>query len=104
MSPTDVHCAAAYVAPPCTHASSRHATRWRIDGRDRRCVIGGVSTRVAAKESRFSERRDTLRPRFMLRVALIGYGYAGRTFHAPLIRATPGLELAVVCSRRAEAV
>ena len=35
----------------------------------------------------------------MIRVALIGYGYAGRTFHAPLIRATPGLDLAVVNSR-----
>jgi len=40
----------------------------------------------------------------MTRVALIGYGYAGRTFHAPLIRRTPGLELAVVCSSRAERV
>jgi predicted dehydrogenase len=35
------------------------------------------------------------------RVALIGYGYAGRTFHAPLIAATPRLELAVVASRDA---
>ena len=35
----------------------------------------------------------------MIRVALIGYGYAGRTFHAPLIRATPGLDLAIVNSR-----
>src|SRR6185295_3701418 len=52
----------------------------------------------------FSGRRDTLRPRFMLRVALIGYGYAGRTFHAPLIGGTPGLELAVICSSRAERV
>src|SRR5882672_2365434 len=40
----------------------------------------------------------------MIRVALIGYGYAGRTFHSPLIRGTPGLELAVICSRRAERV
>ena len=32
----------------------------------------------------------------MIRVALIGYGYAGRTFHAPLIRATPGLELTLI--------
>jgi predicted dehydrogenase/predicted N-acetyltransferase YhbS len=40
----------------------------------------------------------------MIRVALIGYGYAGRTFHAPLLRATPGLELAVVCSSRPERV
>lgn len=35
------------------------------------------------------------------RVALIGYGYAGRTFHAPLLAATPRLELTVVASRDA---
>jgi predicted dehydrogenase len=40
----------------------------------------------------------------MIRVALIGYGYVGRTFHAPLIRATPGLELAVISSSRPERV
>jgi predicted dehydrogenase len=39
-----------------------------------------------------------------LRVALIGYGYAGKTFHAPLIRSVPGLELAVVTSRDAAKV
>jgi predicted dehydrogenase len=33
-----------------------------------------------------------------LRVGLIGFGYAGKTFHAPLIHATPGLELAAVAS------
>ena len=32
------------------------------------------------------------------RVALIGYGFAGRTFHAPLIRAVPGLSLVLVAS------
>ena len=37
----------------------------------------------------------------MLRAALIGYGYAGRTFHTPLIRGTPGFELAVICSSHA---
>lgn len=37
-------------------------------------------------------------------VALIGYGYAGKTFHAPLITHTAGLELAVVASSRPEAV
>jgi predicted dehydrogenase len=37
----------------------------------------------------------TLEP---LRVALIGYGFAGRTFHAPLIRAAPGMALEVVVS------
>lgn len=34
-----------------------------------------------------------------LRVALIGYGFAGKTFHAPLIAATPGLSLSLVGSR-----
>ncbi|MCJ2100197.1 oxidoreductase [Methylobacterium sp. E-046] len=34
-----------------------------------------------------------------IRVGLIGYGYSGRTFHAPLIRAVAGLELRVVGSR-----
>ena len=33
-----------------------------------------------------------------LHVALVGYGYAGRTFHAPLIAATPGLALRTVVS------
>jgi predicted dehydrogenase len=39
-----------------------------------------------------------------LRVALIGYGYAGRVFHAPLIRAVPGLSLDFVASRDADKV
>lgn len=34
-----------------------------------------------------------------LRIGLIGYGYAGRTFHAPLIAGVPGLALAAVSSR-----
>ena len=42
--------------------------------------------------------------RMAVRVALIGYGYAGRMFHAPLIRATPGLELVAVNSRDAAKV
>jgi predicted dehydrogenase len=33
-------------------------------------------------------------------VALIGFGYAGRVFHAPLITATPGLVLTVLGTRR----
>jgi predicted dehydrogenase len=35
-----------------------------------------------------------------LRVALLGFGYAGRVFHAPLIAATPGLDLRVLGTRR----
>src|SRR5690606_4391211 len=39
-----------------------------------------------------------------INVALVGYGFAGRTFHAPLIRATPGLALHTVVSSRPEDV
>jgi predicted dehydrogenase len=34
-----------------------------------------------------------------IRVALIGYGYAGRTFHAPLVEAAGGLTLCAIVSR-----
>lgn len=41
------------------------------------------------------------------RIVIIGYGAAGRIFHAPIMRTTPGLALAGVCvrdpGRRAEA-
>jgi predicted dehydrogenase len=39
-----------------------------------------------------------------IRLALIGYGFVGKTFHAPLIRAVQGLEIAVVSSRHPEKV
>lgn len=39
-----------------------------------------------------------------VRVALIGYGYAGKTIHAPLIRAARGLELALIASSRPDDV
>lgn len=39
-----------------------------------------------------------------LRVGLIGYGYVGRTFHAPLIRSVPGFDLTTIASSRADAV
>ena len=35
-----------------------------------------------------------------VRVGLIGYGYAGKTFHAPNIRAVPNLPLTVVGSSK----
>ena len=34
----------------------------------------------------------------VIRIGLIGYGYSGRTFHAPLIGATPELSLTMVAS------
>ncbi len=39
-----------------------------------------------------------------LRVGLLGFGYASQTFHAPLIQATPGLQLVAVSSRDATKV
>src|SRR4051812_16429792 len=39
-----------------------------------------------------------------LKVGLIGYGYAGKTFHAPLIAAVPDLQLVAVASSDAAKV
>jgi predicted dehydrogenase len=39
-----------------------------------------------------------------LRVGLVGFGFAGKTFHAPLIRTTPGLRLTAVSSSDAAKV
>ncbi|ESQ84546.1 hypothetical protein AEAC466_09345 [Asticcacaulis sp. AC466] len=39
-----------------------------------------------------------------IKTALVGYGYAGKTIHAPLIRAAKGLELAIVVSSRPDEV
>ncbi|MBX6317001.1 MULTISPECIES: oxidoreductase [Pseudomonadota] len=39
-----------------------------------------------------------------IRVGLVGYGFSGKTFHAPLIRAVPGLDLVAVVSRNADKV
>lgn len=45
-----------------------------------------------------------LTDRGAVRTGLIGFGFAGRTFHAPLLRTTPGLQLCAVASRQPEAV
>jgi predicted dehydrogenase len=39
-----------------------------------------------------------------IRVGLIGYGYAGKTFHAPLVRSVAGLKLTIVGSSKRDAV
>ena len=33
-----------------------------------------------------------------LKVGIVGYGYAAKTFHAPLIATAPGLQLAAISS------
>jgi predicted dehydrogenase len=40
----------------------------------------------------------------LFRVGLVGYGLGGSTFHAPLVSATPGLELAAIATSNAERV
>ena len=37
----------------------------------------------------------------LLRAGLVGYGFAGQTFHAPVLSAVPGMELAAVASSQA---
>jgi predicted dehydrogenase len=39
-----------------------------------------------------------------VRVGLLGYGFAGRTFHAPLIRAVNGLALSAIASSNPDRV
>jgi predicted dehydrogenase len=39
-----------------------------------------------------------------VRVGLVGYGFAGKTFHAPLVQSVDGLRLVAVASRDAEKV
>ncbi len=39
-----------------------------------------------------------------LRVAIIGYGLAGKVFHAPLIAGVPGLQLACICCSKPDQV
>lgn len=39
-----------------------------------------------------------------IRVGLIGYGYASKTFHAPLIAGTPGMDMAAIASSDAAKV
>ena len=39
-----------------------------------------------------------------VRVGLVGYGLGGSTFHAPLVSATPGLELVAIATSNAERV
>jgi predicted dehydrogenase len=39
-----------------------------------------------------------------INVGLIGYGFAGQVFHAPLLRTTPGLAIAAVASRNPDKV
>lgn len=43
-------------------------------------------------------------PTTPIRAGLIGYGYAGKTFHAPLLRAVPGIDLIIVGSSRPDRV
>lgn len=39
-----------------------------------------------------------------IRVAIVGYGLGGATFHAPFVATTPGAELAAIVARKADTV
>lgn len=39
-----------------------------------------------------------------IRIGLVGYGFAGQTFHAPVLASVPGLELVAVASSKPERV
>ena len=39
-----------------------------------------------------------------IRIGLVGYGFAGQVFHAPLLRTTPGLSIRAVASRNPDKV
>src|SRR5688572_5231658 len=40
----------------------------------------------------------------VVQVGLVGYGFAGQTFHAPVLSAAPGVRLAAVASSQPEKV
>ena len=48
-----------------------------------------------SREGHLTDREKTERP---LKVALMGYGFAGKTFHAPLLTHLPGLQLTHIVS------
>jgi len=47
-------------------------------------------------------RSDPMNARKSIGVGVVGWGFASTTFHAPLIQATPGLQLVAVSSSRAD--
>src|SRR5689334_10158795 len=48
--------------------------------------------------ARFQRQRLRVMPQTTLRAGLVGYGFAGQTFHAPVLSAVPGLMLGAVAS------
>ncbi len=77
--------------PPATPAAPD-------DVRNRRPAPGPGGRPGGAPDAAPETRPD----RAPLRVALVGYGPAGSFFHAPLVAATPGLELDTVVTRSPE--
>src|SRR5690349_14002575 len=56
-----------------------------------------------AGAAHFAQRRaisaGELKRTLMIEIGLVGFGLAGRAFHAPVIRAVPGLHLAAILQR-----
>ena len=67
------------------------------------CSIPGYASR-AIHDIRITKGERMLTSEQPIRVGLIGYGFAGKTFHSPLIQSVPGLHLTHVSSSRRERV
>lgn len=50
------------------------------------------------------QKKERLMSQKNLNVAILGFGLSGSTFHAPLIRTTPGLKLTHILSRQADRI
>jgi predicted dehydrogenase len=59
-------------------------------------AIGMLTLIMPAGKRRIARSHTALKKQ--INVAVIGYGFAGQTFHAPLISATPGLRLRYIAS------
>src|SRR5258708_3786166 len=66
--------------------------------------MGRAKAFALKKNTRSSMNRAEAKQAGVVRVGLIGYGYAGRTFHAPSILAVDGMTITAVGSGQGEAL
>jgi scyllo-inositol 2-dehydrogenase (NADP+) len=68
---------------------------WGLRPKENSDRLAGAANRKAAAEPCDSSSQSG----FMIHVGLIGFGLAGRSFHAPVISAVPGLRIAAILQR-----
>src|SRR6185295_20027381 len=70
-----------------------------------RSLLGAMMRRSGTRRPAWGLAAATMRRMSSpIRVGIVGYGYATRTFHAPLVASVPGLELVAVSSSDAAKV